>query len=64
MRGEYGKIARSKLKQLRTAFKQGETESRFFLQEKQIRDLLYHAFEARYHTTEERMEQYRALAGQ
>lgn len=60
MRGEYGKIARSKLKQLRTAFKQGETESRFFLQEKQIRDLLYHAFEARYHTAEERMEQYRA----
>ena len=60
MRGEYGKIARSKLKQLRTAFKQGETESRFFLQEKQIRDLLYHAFEARYQTAEERMEQYRA----
>lgn len=60
MRGEYGKIARSKLKQLRTAFKQGETESRFFLQEKQIRDLLYHAFEARYHTAEERVEQYRA----
>ena len=60
MRGEYGKIARSKLKQLRTAFKQGETESRFFLREKQIRDLLYHAFEARYQTAEERMEQYRA----
>lgn len=60
MRGEYGKIARSKLKQLRTAFKQGETESRFFLQEKQIRDLLYHAFDARYQTAEERMEQYRA----
>lgn len=59
MRGEYGKIARSKLKQLRTAFKQGETESRFFLQEKQIRDLLYHAFDARYQTAEERMEQYR-----
>ena len=42
MRGEYGKIARGKLKDLRTALKQGELESAFFLQDREIGDLLYH----------------------
>lgn len=58
MKGEYGKTARSKIKQLRTAFKQGEIESNFFFQEKQIRELIDHGFEARYPTFEERGEQY------
>lgn len=48
MRGEYGKIARSKIKELRTALKQGEVESAFFLEEKEIGDLLYHPLEAAY----------------
>jgi len=43
-----GVIARSKLKQLRTALKQGEVESRFFLQGKEIGKLLYDPLEAAY----------------
>lgn len=41
MKREQAKVARSKIKELRTALKQGEVEGRFFLQEKQIGDLLY-----------------------
>ena len=48
LHGEYGKIARGKLKDLRTALKQGETETRFYLADRQISDLLYHPFDARY----------------
>lgn len=48
MRGEYGKIARSKIKELRTALKQGEVEGRFFLQDREIGDLLYKPLEAAY----------------
>lgn len=48
MRGEYGRIARSKIKELRTALKQGEVESAFFLEEKEIGNLLYHPLEAVY----------------
>ncbi len=40
MQREYGKIARGKLKDLRTALQQGKVESEFFLHDKQIRDLL------------------------
>lgn len=58
---ESGKVARSKIKDLRVAFKQGEVESSFFLQEKQIYDLLYHGFNAKYGMEEERMEAYRKL---
>lgn len=46
MRGEYGRIARGKLKDLRTALKQGEVEGEFFLQDKEIDDLLYRPLEA------------------
>lgn len=46
MKSEKGKTARGKIKQLRTAFKQGEVESLFFLRDKQIGGLLYHAFES------------------
>lgn len=48
MRGAYGKIARGKLKDLRTALKQGKVEGKFFLQDKEIGDLLYHPLEAAY----------------
>ncbi len=48
LHGEYGKIARGKLKDLRTALKQGETETRFYLADRQVSDLLYHPFDARY----------------
>lgn len=48
LKGEYGRIARSKLKELRTALKQGEVESRFFLQDKEIGDLLYAPLDAAY----------------
>lgn len=61
MQGEYGKTARSKIKDLRTAFKQGVVESRFFLREKEISDLLYHVFLAKYPTEQARMEQYRKM---
>lgn len=63
MQGEYGKTARGKIKDLRTAFKQGELESRFFLQDKGVRDLLYHGFEAAYRGGA-RWEQYRRLLTQ
>ena len=52
LRREYGKIARGKLKELRTALKQGETETRFFLADKQISDILYHPFEAKYQASD------------
>ena len=46
MRGEYGHIARSKIKALREALKQGDTESRFFLHDKGVADFLRHCFDA------------------
>ena len=63
MQGEYGKTARGKIKDLRTAFKQGELESRFFLQDKGVHNLLYHGFEAAYQGGA-RWEQYRRLLTQ
>lgn len=56
MRGEYGRIARGKIKELRTALKQGEVEGAFFLQDKEIGDLLYRPLEAAY-SLKERMEE-------
>lgn len=56
-----GRIARSKLKELRTAIKQGETESAFFVEEKEIRDLLYHDFSSRYRGEEEKRRKYAEL---
>ena len=60
MQGERGKTARGKIKELRTAFKQGEVESSFFLHSKEIRDLLYHGIEAEF-GSEERIEEYRRI---
>ena len=59
MKGEYGNTARGKIKDLRTAFKQGEEETRFFLRDQEVMKLLDHAFTARYQTWGEQAEQYR-----
>jgi hypothetical protein len=48
MQGEYGKVARSKIKDLREALKQGDTESRFFLRDKGVTDFLSHCFDAQH----------------
>lgn len=61
MKGEYGNTARGKIKDLRTAFKQGEVETRFFLRDQEVTKLLDHAFTARYQTWGEQAEQYRKL---
>ena len=60
LKGEYGKTARGKIKDLRTAFKQGEVESRFFFQDKEIQRLLYHGFGAAYQG-DARWEKYRKI---
>ncbi len=41
-------ISRSKIKKLRNAIKQGETEANFYLHERQISSLLYHSLSAEY----------------
>ncbi|MCD7757219.1 MAG: hypothetical protein LUH45_03520 [Clostridiales bacterium] len=61
MQGEYGNVARGKIKDLRTAFQQGKLESEFFLHDRQIDDLLYHGFEAKNRTEEARTAQYKEL---
>lgn len=48
MEDRRGKIARSKIKELRTALKQGEVEGEFFLQDKEIDELLYAPLQAAY----------------
>lgn len=45
---ESGNAARSKVKELRTALKQGRTESEYFLQEQQISDLLLRSIRAEF----------------
>ena len=61
MKNEYGNIARSKIKDLREALKQGEVESEFFLQDKKVQDLLYHGFTAMHRTDRERADIYREM---
>lgn len=60
MRGEYGNVARGKIKGLRSAMKQGEQESAYFLQDKEIKELLFHPFNAVCQSWEEQAVQYRA----
>lgn len=60
MQGEYGNIARGKIKELRNALKQGALESKFFMQDKQIENLLYHGFDAVYQDREARWNKYRS----
>lgn len=45
---DYGKIARGKIKNFREALKQGEKESEFYLEDKEISDFLYHGLTAQY----------------
>lgn len=48
MKDKQKKIARSKIKELRTALKQGEVEGKFFLQDREIGELLYDPLQAAY----------------
>ena len=52
-------IPRSKLKELRTALKQGELETEFAIRNLQISDLLYQVFNAKYDTLSRQMDAYR-----
>ena len=61
MKGEYKHVARSKIKQLRTALKQGEVESRFFIQEQRIQPVLDTVADALYRDDGERWEWFRKL---
>ena len=61
LRGEYGRIARGKLKELRVALKQGETETEFYLTDRKIRELLEHVFTSTYRSDDERWERYREM---
>lgn len=51
-------IARSKMKEWRTALKQGEVETRFFIHDRQIANILYAGFDARYRKKEEKEQRY------
>lgn len=55
-----GDMARGKIKELRAAMKQGEQESRYFLQDQQITEILYAPFNAQYRTWEEQSKLFRA----
>lgn len=61
MQGERGKVARGKIKQLRSAFKQGKLESRFFMQDRQISSMLDNISNAMYQTADQRMAKYREV---
>ena len=50
-------VSRGKLKEWRTALKQGELETKFFLHDQEIEDILYHGFEAMYRTNEEKNDE-------
>ena len=54
-------IPRSKIKNLRNALKQGETEAEFYLGDREIRAFLEHGFEAEYRDTETQMQQFRRI---
>lgn len=54
-------IARSKMKEWRTALKQGELEAEYFLNDKKIKKLLYAGFDALYRTKSEKLEQFQKI---
>ena len=62
MWGEYGQTARGKIKDLRTAFKQGEVESRYFLRSREVSHLLDQAFPAKYRTKAEQWNQFKDIS--
>ncbi len=53
------KVARSKMKELRIALRQGEEETAFFMRDRQINALLDRIFDAKYQTEEQQFEQFR-----
>lgn len=55
---ERGDIPRSKMKEWRTALKQGELETEYFLHDKQITDILYKGFAAMHRSEEEKNQHY------
>ena len=62
--GDVGNTARSKIKELRNAIKQGRTATEYFLHTQSIEDLRFHSFSARYRQADEQQEQFRkAIAG-
>lgn len=61
LQSEQGRTARGKLKNLRSAFQQGEVESQYFLHDKKISDLLELIFSAKYQTIDEAWKQYQKM---
>ena len=59
LRKGYKDVPRSKLKELRTAIKQGKRETSFVIRNSQISAMLYHAFDAKHNTLAEQMAVYR-----
>lgn len=64
IQNRHGRTVRGKLKNLRTAAKQGAVESRFFLRDKQLSGLLDHVLAARYPAEQERIEPCREFCGE
>lgn len=58
MQGEYGKVARSKIKQMRQALKQGEEESKYYIKYNNIEDILYNFFDSKYFEKDLRYKKY------
>ena len=56
-----GEVARSKIKELRQAFRQGVTATRYFMHDKQIESLLWHAFESKFLSEDAKWESYKKL---
>lgn len=59
LRAGYKNVPRSKLKELRTAMKQGERETNFTIRDRQVSGMLYHVFNAKHGTLAEQMDIYR-----
>lgn len=57
-------IARSKIKEFRQALKQGEIETKFYMHDKQIADLIYNATNAIYRDKTKRWEKFTRMLSQ
>jgi hypothetical protein len=64
MQDRRGSVPRGKLKELRSTLRQGEIETRFYLNDRQIQSLLDQSFPARYRTAAARREQYQTILDQ
>ena len=61
LRGEAGKIARGKVKELRNAIKQGQVETDYFLEDREASQLVEHTFAAQYRTAQRQTEKLRSI---